>query len=118
MQMALEPASAFELLRDCYRSGLLDDMVAVAGQALDMLVRDTGLGVGDLLGLLDSVPVEAVAKAEETAAAADPVELVKRLAADLEKKGSRERMAGALALGLERAVEAARDRAPVSAEEV
>ena len=107
--MAFEPASTFEVLRECYRSGLLEDLLAVAGLALDRLVEDTGLGIGELLGLLDGLPAEAVAKAEERAAASDAGELLKRLAAGLQKEGSRELMAGALALSLERAAASAQE---------
>jgi hypothetical protein len=81
MHMAFDSASAFELLRQSYRSGLLDELVAIAGQALDGLIKDTGLGMGDLLAMLDNVSPETVLRAEETAASTDMEEVVAKLAA-------------------------------------
>lgn len=79
MNMAFDPVSAFEQLRQSYRSGLLDELVAVADQALDGLIQDTGLGMGDLLAMLDLISPEAVRRAEEAAAAADIEEVAARL---------------------------------------
>jgi len=79
--MAFDSASAFELLRQSYRSGLLEELVAIAGQALDGLIEDTGLGMGDLLAVLDSVSPETVLRAEETAASMDIEEVVGKLTA-------------------------------------
>jgi hypothetical protein len=85
--MAFDPASAFELLRQSYGSGLLDKLVAVAGQALDGLMEDTGLSMGDLLALLDDVPRETVLRVEEMAASSDPEGVVAKLAASLDEPG-------------------------------
>ena len=79
--MAFDSASAFELLRQSYRSGLLEELVAIAGQALEGLIEDTGLGMGDLLAMLDNVSPETVLRAEETAASTDIEEVVAKLAA-------------------------------------
>ncbi len=109
--MVFDSASTFELLRQCQKTGLLEDLVAVAGRALDNLVDETGLGMGDLLGLLDSVPEEAVLKAEDRAAELDAGELVSRLAINLDGGDSRDRLAAMLTESLKRAVEAAQGRA-------
>jgi hypothetical protein len=106
MQMVFDSASTFELLRQCYQTGLLEDLVAVAGRTLDALVDETGLGMGELLGLLDSVPEEAVLAAEEKVAALDPGQLVSRLGDSFDGE-SRERMATKLTESLKRAVAAA-----------
>jgi len=109
--MVFDSASAFELLRQCYQTGLLDDLVAVAGRALDELIEETGLDTGDLLGLLDSVPQEAVLAAEEKAAALELDKLASRLTEGLDGPESREEMAVKLAGSMKRAVDAARARA-------
>ena len=79
--MTFDSASAFELLRQSYRSGLLDELVAIAGRAIDGLMKDTGLGMGDLLAMLDSVSPETVLRAEEKASSTDIEEVVAKLAA-------------------------------------
>jgi|GEM_PF-5077556 len=79
--MTFDSASAFELLRQSYRSGLLDELVAIAGRTIDGLMKETGLGMGDLLAMLDSVSPETVLRAEETAASTEIEEVVAKLAA-------------------------------------
>lgn len=111
MQMVFDSASAFELLRQCYQTGLLDDLVVVASRALDELVEETGLDMGELLGLLDSSPEESVLAAEEKAAALELDKLASRLAKGLDGPESREEMAARLAGGMKRAVDAAQTRA-------
>lgn len=108
--MAFDPAPAFELLRQSYHSGLLDRLVAIADQAIDSLMKDTGLGMGDLLAMLDSVPPEAVLRAEEAAASADLEEVAAKLETAASDPGA---AAGELRAYLERAVQKARADIPV-----
>ena len=110
MHMAFDPAPAFELLRRYYHSGLLDRLVAIADQAIDGLMKDTGLGMGDLLAMLDSVPPEAVLRAEEAAASTDLEEVAAKMEASASDPGA---AAGELRACLERAVQKARADIPV-----
>lgn len=111
MQMVFDSASAFELLRQCYQTGLLDDLVVVASRALDELVEETGLDMGELLGLLDSATEESVFAAEDKAAALELGELASRLAEGLDGPESREELAAKLAGCMKLAVDAAQARA-------
>lgn len=77
--MAFDTAPAFELLRHLCRSGLLNGLVAIADRAVDGLIRDTGMGMGELLAILDSAPLETVLRVEEAVASADLAEVAAKL---------------------------------------
>ncbi len=78
--MAFDADSVFLLLQESYASGLLEKLVAVAGEALDGLILDTGLSVGDLLALVDGISRESVLAAESKVAASEPAQVLQQLA--------------------------------------
>ncbi len=75
--MAFDADAVFRLLREAYASGLLDQLLSVSGEALDGLIRETGLSTGELLALVDSIPAERIGEAESRVAAMDPAQALK-----------------------------------------
>lgn len=62
--MALDPAEVFKVMRCAWRNGVLDKFMAIQGEALEGVMADTGMNMGDLLNRLDEARPETVAKVD------------------------------------------------------
>ncbi|NPV60923.1 MAG: hypothetical protein HPY75_14830, partial [Actinobacteria bacterium] len=53
MALALDPAEVFKVMRCAWRNGVLDKFMVIQGEALEGVMADTGMNMGDLLNRLD-----------------------------------------------------------------
>jgi len=51
--MALKPGLVFEVMASAYRHDVLDKYMSLSGDALEGVMKDTGLQIGDLVNRLD-----------------------------------------------------------------
>jgi hypothetical protein len=51
--MSFDPDRAFDLMLCMYRSGLLDRFSAIQGRAIDEVMEETGISMGDIMNRMD-----------------------------------------------------------------
>lgn len=71
--MALDPAEVFKVMRCAWRHGVLDKFMAIQGEALEGVMADTGMNMGDLLNRLDEAKPETVARVDRLLERAGPL---------------------------------------------
>ncbi len=60
--MPLDPQEVFKVMQCAYRNGVLDKFLVITGPALEGVIADTGMNLGDLLNRLDEAKEETVMK--------------------------------------------------------
>jgi len=60
--MPLEPGQVFEAMAAAYRHGVLDKSMPLLGRALEDVIKETGLNMGDLVNSLDEAAGETVSR--------------------------------------------------------
>ncbi len=60
--MALKPGLVFEVMACAWRHDVLDKFMSVLGDAIDLVMRDTGLMIGDLVNKLDEAEEATIVK--------------------------------------------------------
>lgn len=60
--MAFDPDDAFRFMRCMYRSGLLDTVSAIQGEAMVEVMAKAGLNMGDMANNLDNASEQSIAK--------------------------------------------------------
>ncbi|NPV59498.1 MAG: hypothetical protein HPY75_07535, partial [Actinobacteria bacterium] len=53
MALALDPQEVFKVMQCAWRNGVLDKFMVIQGEALEGVMADTGMNMGDLLNRLD-----------------------------------------------------------------
>ncbi len=71
--MALDPAEVFKVMQCAYRNGVLDKFMVIQGEALEGVMAETGLNMGDLLNRLDEASEETVMKIDRLLDRAGPL---------------------------------------------
>jgi hypothetical protein len=62
MKMPLDPGRVYDAMECSYRHGVLDKLMAMQGEALEAVMEEADLNMGDLLNRLDEVGEESVTK--------------------------------------------------------
>ena len=71
--MAFDPDDAFRFMRCMYRSGLLDRVSAIQGEAMAEVMAEAGLNMGDMSNNLDQASEQSVAKIDRMLGMFGPV---------------------------------------------
>jgi hypothetical protein len=58
--MSLDPAHVFDAMQCAYRNGVLDKFTIIQGEALEAVIKQSGLNMGDLLNRLDEAEEKTV----------------------------------------------------------
>jgi hypothetical protein len=61
-RLSLDPAEVFKVMQCAYRNGVLDKFMAIQGEALEGVMAEAGVNMGDLLNRMDEATEEAVMK--------------------------------------------------------
>ncbi len=70
--MSLDPADVFRVMQCAYRNGVLDKFMVIQGEALEGVMADTGMNMGDLLNRLDEADEATVMKIDRLLDRAGP----------------------------------------------
>ena len=70
--MSLDPADVFRVMQCAYRNGVLDKFMVIQGEALEGVMADTGMNMGDLLNRLDEADEATVMKIDRLLDRASP----------------------------------------------
>lgn len=70
--MSLDPAQVFKVMQCAYRNGVLDKFMVIQGQAMEGVMADTGMNMGDLLNRLDEAEESTVQKIDKMLDRAGP----------------------------------------------
>ena len=70
--MSLDPADVFRVMQCAYRNGVLDKFMVLQGEALEGVMADTGMNMGDLLNRLDEADEATVMKMDRLLDRAGP----------------------------------------------
>jgi len=62
MKVSLDPAEVYQVLQCAYRNGVLDKFMAIQGEALEAVMEEAGVNMGDLLNRMDEAKEETVQK--------------------------------------------------------
>lgn len=62
--MPIDPEEFYWTLEAVYRNGVLDRVMEIQGEAIEGVLLDTGLNIGDLLNKMDGASDETVQKME------------------------------------------------------
>jgi len=71
--LPLDPAQVFKVMQCAYRNGVLDKFMVIQGQALEGVMADTGMNMGDLLNRLDEAEEATVMKIDRLLDRAGPL---------------------------------------------
>ena len=71
--MSLDPQDMFKVMQCAYRNGVLDKFLAIQGQAMEGVMAETGMNMGDLLNRLDEASEETVQKIDRLLDRAGPL---------------------------------------------
>jgi hypothetical protein len=81
ISLSLDPQEVFRVMQCAYRNGVLDKFMVIQGQAMEGVMADTGMNMGDLLNRLDEAEEATVMKIDKLLDRAGP--LMKHLDSDL-----------------------------------
>lgn len=71
--MAIDPQEVFKVMQCAYRNGVLDKFMVIQGEALEGVMADTGMNLGDLLNRLDEAEEATVVKIDRLLDRAGPL---------------------------------------------
>ena len=71
--MSLDPAEVFKVMQCAYRNGVLDKFMVIQGEALEGVIAETGMNMGDLLNRLDEAEEATVMKIDRLLDKAGPL---------------------------------------------
>ncbi|MBN2025215.1 MAG: hypothetical protein JW854_00430 [Actinobacteria bacterium] len=71
--MSLDPAEVFNVMQCAYRNGVLDKFMVIQGEALEGVIAETGMNMGDLLNRLDEADEATVMKIDRLLDRAGPL---------------------------------------------
>jgi hypothetical protein len=71
-KVSLDPQEVFKVMQCAYRNGVLDKFMVIQGEALEGVIADTGLNMGDLLNRLDEAEEATVMKIDRLLDRAGP----------------------------------------------
>lgn len=71
--MSLDPQEVFRVMQCAYRNGVLDKFMVIQGEAMEGVMADTGMNMGDLLNRLDEAEEATVMKIDKLLDRAGPV---------------------------------------------
>jgi hypothetical protein len=69
----LDPAQVFKVMQCAYRNGVLDKFMVIQGRAMEGVMADTGMNMGDLLNRLDEAEESTVQKIDRLLDRAGPL---------------------------------------------
>jgi hypothetical protein len=72
-RLSLDPAEVFRVMQCAYRNGVLDKFMVIQGEALEGVMADTGMNMGDLLNRLDEADEATVMKIDRLLDRAGPI---------------------------------------------
>jgi hypothetical protein len=81
ISLSLDPQEVFRVMQCAYRNGVLDKFMVIQGEAMEGVMADTGMNMGDLLNRLDEAEEATVIKIDKMLDRAGP--LMKHLDSDL-----------------------------------
>jgi len=71
--LSLDPAEVFKVMQCAYRNGVLDKFMVIQGEALEGVIAETGMNMGDLLNRLDEADEATVMKIDRLLDKAGPL---------------------------------------------
>jgi hypothetical protein len=71
--LSLDPAEVFKVMQCAYRNGVLDKFMVIQGEALEGVMAETGMNMGDLLNRLDEAEEATVIKIDRLLDKAGPL---------------------------------------------
>jgi len=71
--LSLDPQEVFRVMQCAYRNGVLDKFMVIQGQAMEGVMADTGMNMGDLLNRLDEAEEATVMKIDKLLDRAGPL---------------------------------------------
>ena len=71
--MALKPGLVFNVMASAYRHDVIDKSMSLAGDAIDRVMQDTGLKVGDLVNKMDEARNKTVMRIDRLLAWSGPM---------------------------------------------
>ena len=71
--MALDPKEVFQVMQCAYRNGVLDKFMAIQGDALEQVMEEANVNMGDLLNRLDEAEEATVMKIDRLLDRAGPL---------------------------------------------
>jgi len=71
--LSLDPAEVFKVMQCAYRNGVLDKFMVIQGEALEGVIAETGMNMGDLLNRLDEAEEATVMKIDRLLDKAGPL---------------------------------------------
>ena len=71
--MSLDPQEVFNVMQCAYRNGVLDKFMVIQGEALEGVIAETGMNMGDLLNRLDEAEEATVMKIDRLLDKAGPL---------------------------------------------
>lgn len=63
--MAINPGEVFDVMECAYRHGVLDKFMVIQGEALEAVMKEAELNMGDLLNRMDEAEEETVQKVDK-----------------------------------------------------
>jgi len=71
--LSLDPAEVFKVMQCAYRNGVLDKFMVIQGEALEGVMAEAGVNMGDLLNRMDEATEESVQKIDRLLDKAGPL---------------------------------------------
>jgi hypothetical protein len=71
--LSLDPAEVFRVMQCAYRNGVLDQFMAIQGEALEAVMEEAKVNMGDLLNRMDEASEETVMKIDRLLDRAGPL---------------------------------------------
>ncbi len=71
--LSLDPQEVFRVMQCAYRNGVLDKFMVIQGEAMEGVMADTGMNMGDLLNRLDEAEEATVMKIDRLLDRAGPL---------------------------------------------
>lgn len=71
--LSLDPQEVFRVMQCAYRNGVLDKFMVIQGEAMEGVMSDTGMNMGDLLNRLDEAEEQTVKKIDRLLDRAGPL---------------------------------------------
>ena len=71
-RLSLDPAEVFRVMQCAYRNGVLDKFMAIQGEALEGVMAEAGVNMGDLLNRMDEAEEKTVQKIDRLLDKAGP----------------------------------------------
>lgn len=71
--MAIDPKEVFQVMQCAYRNGVLDKFMTIQGEALEQVMEEANVNMGDLLNRMDEADEKTVMKIDRLLDRAGPL---------------------------------------------